>query len=488
MKYLNPSFSIVILVLFLAYIPQTNAQIFQATGNPSGDPVGNPDAIVTVGGSINNGIFTAQTPEACVQGDFINWNDYGEDPEWRFDIIVPNAALNSPVCSDVELRVCRRGDFGQTTEIMFVYDEQLTEIGNIPGHPDDDPLYDCTAAPICTIITLPPCLFNENVKDDGVFSVTLYTNGDIGSNTVGDFCGLGQSGSQGDELPPGPQADGDAVSCNSLCPTYTQSINGVFEAQNNGGPMNNVGCMGCNCAFIDYFYLPIEIIDSQFVASKEQVCLGESFTFTPNTTTCEQRWTLDGSTNNLSSTSGTTTFTPSSIGTYTICSFVGNPLCESQECKDVSVVDANITCPNSITVDACDKDELTKDGQTGLPYSIGETIIDNSLFINEGGSYSSTTNPVSISYIDQSNGGVNPEIITRTYKLQTGSGCEKECTQIITISPSPVTISCPSDITIECIDDLEAAFSSMLQFETSGGNIDTECGVESFILLSETIE
>ena len=53
--------------------------------------------------------------EACITGGGNN-NSPGENPEWRFDIILPNASDVLPVSENIEIRVCRRGDFGQSGE------------------------------------------------------------------------------------------------------------------------------------------------------------------------------------------------------------------------------------------------------------------------------------------------------------------------------------------------------------------------------------
>ena len=165
----------IFLSFFLCLSNMGNAQIFPAA--PANAATGNPDAIIPVTGVINAGVFTAQTPEACVEGDNINFSGYGEDPEWRFDIAIPSGSGPvAPSCSNIEIRVCRRGDFGQNTEATFVYDEDFNQIGLIPGHPSNSTAFDCTDEPICTIITLDPCSFN-NQAGDGTWSVTLYTNG-----------------------------------------------------------------------------------------------------------------------------------------------------------------------------------------------------------------------------------------------------------------------------------------------------------------------
>jgi len=233
-KYFIPYF-------FLFFISiQLNAQIFpdpspncgNGSSNPSdlGDAAGNIDASVMVTGSTDaNGIFNISTNEICVQGDGDNQLGCGDDPEWFIRIDVSSILSSLPICEPVNFRVCRRGDFGQQPEIVFIYDENLTEIGNIPGAPQNDSAFDCTESPICTIVTLDPCVFNPQAIADGFFDLTLYTNGNIGGNSVGDFCSLS----------PGPQSDADFNSCTNdqYCPNYTQVVNGNFLNQDNGGPM-----------------------------------------------------------------------------------------------------------------------------------------------------------------------------------------------------------------------------------------------------------
>ena len=63
------------------------------------------------------------------------------------------------------------------------------------------------------------------------------------------------------------------------------------------------------------------------------------------------------------------------------------------------------------------------------------------------------------------------------------------CCPIVVIEDiDPPTISCPANITIECIDDLEDAFSSLQEMLNSGGTATDNCEIQSFTLLSETIE
>lgn len=63
------------------------------------------------------------------------------------------------------------------------------------------------------------------------------------------------------------------------------------------------------------------------------------------------------------------------------------------------------------------------------------------------------------------------------------------CCPIVVIDDiDPPTISCPANVTIECIDDLEDPFSSLQELLNSGGTAADNCGIQSFSLLSETIE
>ena len=313
---------------------QNDFQIFPVCpgGPPSGNPPNNPDATVAVAGSITSGVFLAQTTEVCIQGDNINGNNCGEDPEWRFDISIPNPSVTVPTAANISFRVCRRGDFGQMSEVVYIYDETFTEIGNIPGHPANSVAFDCTSEPICTIVEIAPCAFNTQAAD-GVFSLSMYTNGAISGNTVGDFC----------TVPPGPQADGDAASCIGDCPTYTQSVGGSFENQTNGGPMVDANCVGCNCLFLDYMKFDLEPVDAGFTLSEVAACPGSFITLTPNAEGPTQAWTVDGGTTGLSATNGVVEFSTPFQGSYNICNTIGHPTCQVQTCQTVTIIPIN-TC------------------------------------------------------------------------------------------------------------------------------------------------
>ena len=105
-----------VFILFFAISSQ--AQIFPGQFPPIGanSGAGNPDAIINVNAILQGDTFVVNGMEACITGDGGNNNSPGENPEWRFDIILPNASDVLPVSENIEIRVCRRGDFGQSGE------------------------------------------------------------------------------------------------------------------------------------------------------------------------------------------------------------------------------------------------------------------------------------------------------------------------------------------------------------------------------------
>ncbi len=294
-----------------------DAQIFPST-NPPGNAAGNPDAILSIttespAGLADPNYFEVSSSELCISGDGKNQIGVGDDPEWRFDIAIPPGSL--PTCADASITICRRGDFGQNPEIVFIYDENFKQIGVIPGHPSNSTQFDCTLDPICTTISLSPCEINEQGAN-GIFQLTLYTNGNISGNTVGDFC----------DLEPGPQ--------------------GGFQNQNNGGPLINTTCSGCNCAFLDAFSFDIDIADPGFTADATVGCVGDPIGFlsNPNSSACGQSFTVDGQALNGA------TWTPTSAGSYTICSTAGPSACPIQECIDIVVEDPPAAPPTTLQV------------------------------------------------------------------------------------------------------------------------------------------
>ncbi len=453
-----------LLIVLFSFSPNlVNGQIFPAVGTP-GDEVGNPDAVLSVDGTVANNIYLAHTPELCIQGDGTNNSGNGEDPEWRLNLTIPDAAQNTPVCSDIEFRICRRGDFGQATEIVFIYDEIGNQIGEIPGHPADDYDFDCTSEPICTIVKIPPCAYNYQTSD-GIYSITLYTNGLQGGNSVGDFC-------DSSEIIAGPVPDGDAASCDTPnCIDFTQSVDGVFGNQSNGGPMVNTGCQFCNCVFLDYFMIPIEISDSEFVMTQDVGCDYANASFEPNPTDCGQEWTVNGGSEGLSGTNGNVSFNTTEAGTYTICNTSGHSTCVEQTCVDI-VVEGNleIVCPSDISVEGCSGDDLSSGG-TALGFSDIPTSISEAQFLAEGGQILSTNPITNITYQDNAIGSGCPIAIERTYQFTAGNDCNFTCTQSINLNDtSPPEINCGElvDLELECNGDF---FSSIIAWIATNENL-----------------
>ena len=198
------------LLLLLFNSIDSNAQIFPGINPPVGPTAGpgNPDAIVAVNAVLEGDTYVVNGVEACITGGGGNNNSPGENPEWRFDIIIPNASEVLPVSEDIEIRVCRRGDFGQSGEGLRILDENLNLLGVIPGD-QSGANTDCSEGPICLTVTISSCAFNEQARadlasSDGVFSLTLDARNVGGAGgTVGDFC----------NVPPGPQADSTPGGC-----------------------------------------------------------------------------------------------------------------------------------------------------------------------------------------------------------------------------------------------------------------------------------
>ena len=328
---------------------QVNAQIFpvcpDANGNSNsgpGNPVGNPDAIVPLSGTlISPTEYVIQSAEICIQGDGAN-GGCGSDPEWKLDLTIPSEMIGT--CADLSFRVCRRGDFGQSNEIVFIYDELSNEIGQIPGLTGAQ--FDCTAGPACTQVTISSCAYNDQAVD-GIWELTLYTNGQIGGNSIGDFC----------NVPAGPQPDENGDVCAAgVCATYTQADapNGNYVSQANGGPMVDAACAGCNCLFVDYLYIEFQRSDPDFTIANDCVFVNDVVELSPAPNGCTQIWSTTGG-GTLSGTTGPVTYTATTAGMFQICNDTGNDVCLEQVCVDIEVKDIPTTCAEitSTNADIC---------------------------------------------------------------------------------------------------------------------------------------
>ncbi len=335
------AFIFFVTLLFCSF--QLEAQIIAGTNRPNPDPAGppgNPDAIIPINAVLgaDGRTFQVQGAETCITGDGVNNGSPGEDPEWRFDVTLADPGNILPVSEDIEIRVCRRGDFGQAEEVLIILDENLNEVGRIPGQ--GSLAFDCTAGPICQVVSISSCAFNAQTAD-GVFSLTLYTDGANSGNTVGDFC----------DVPPGPQTDETPAGCTGDCLTYSQSVPSgggrVFNNQANGGPMVNNTATDANCAFIDYFIFPtgglaftIDGTDADDLDG-EDYCVGESL-FIPSASGAGQQFTvsIDGGPRQTVGGGGMdVNYTFTAPGTYEICNIVDPGGCAEEKCITLNVID-----------------------------------------------------------------------------------------------------------------------------------------------------
>lgn len=154
---------------------------------------------------------------------------------------------------------------------------------------------------------------------------------------------------------------------------------------------------------------------------------------------------------------------------------VTNGECEITDIFEIPV-EGCMSCPLAINV--CPEDEV-------MPYS------SLSSFLDAGG----TANfPCNISIFgfdsaDESDDGVCPEIITRTYTIIDDCGNTGACTQTITLNDTePPNMTCPDDLETDCGIDQLPAYTSFNQFIDGGGSAIDDCGIDesSFTLISET--
>ncbi|WP_405250827.1 gliding motility-associated C-terminal domain-containing protein [Dokdonia sp. Asnod3-C12] len=378
-------------LLFCSF--QLEAQIIAGTNRPNPDPAGppgNPDAIIAVNAALGaDGVtFQVQGAEACITGGGGNNGSPGEDPEWRFDVVLADPGNILPVSEDIEIRVCRRGDFGQTAEAVFILDEDLNQVGIIPGQGNIS--FDCTSGPVCEVITITSCAFNAQTAD-GVFSLTLYTDGAASGNTVGDFC----------NVPAGPQPDITPAGCTGDCLTYSQSVPSgggrVFNNQANGGPMVNSVAVAANCAFIDYFIFPtgglgftIDGTDS-IALDGEDYCVGESV-FIPSASGAGQQFTVsvDGGPAQVVGGGGQdVNYTFAAPGTYVICNVIDPGGCAEQRCTTLNVIGAPIG--------EAGPDEEICETESTYSLTAANVVADNILWETTGdGAFNdvSATNPI----------------------------------------------------------------------------------------------
>ncbi|NNF34879.1 MAG: hypothetical protein HKN68_12265, partial [Saprospiraceae bacterium] len=221
-----------------------------------------------------------------------------EGPDWL--IRIENIPLAKRIsCADVSFEICRRGDFGNPAERVYLVDENDIIIQFIGSSGSD-----CSDTRSCITSTLPACSYNS-LAQDGIVEIALHTPGNVvGSN----------SGSDVDEV------------CNRT--------NGSRD-----GDYNNDSVVDGNCVELTKFSIQVFIPDANFTMSESTICIGESVTLTPAVTMCGQNFSVDGSTVGLSGTSGVVTYTPTTPGSYMVCNDSGSTGCEDQTCQTLTVSD-----------------------------------------------------------------------------------------------------------------------------------------------------
>lgn len=169
--------------------------------------------------------------------------------------------------------------------------------------------------------------------------------------------------------------------------------------------------------------------------------------------------------------------------TYTISDACNN----STQCTQQIFFDSDIIPPTVI----CPPDEtLTSEQLIPPPFS------DATDFTNAGGVIGdncSKTNELNIIFLGTSLTGSgcagDPFVISYQYEIEDLCGNKNSCSQAFKfVEDGPLILTCPSEINIDCIENLSVPFSTLQELINAGGEIEDNCGVESFILLNETIE
>ena len=122
---------------------------------------------------------------------------------------------------------------------------------------------------------------------------------------------------------------------------------------------------------------------------------------------------------------------------------------------------------HTITID----DNINPTGSAPDDFSIAGGAVpaeDINLVIDEADNC--TVNPIVTFVDDQSDGGVCPEIITRTYRITDDCGNSIDVVQLITVGDAVIpTASDPDDINVECLSDVPAPDSTIVDDAADNG-------------------
>lgn len=110
-------------------------------------------------------------------------------------------------------------------------------------------------------------------------------------------------------------------------------------------------------------------------------------------------------------------------------------------------------------------------------------------FVNAGGNASDNCGLMTSSFtVDETDTGICPRTITRTYTILDSCGNSGQCVQTFSIDdPESPVLTCPANLSLECEGDIPGAFNSFAEFIAGGGSASDNCGlVESSFTLNET--
>ncbi|WP_297085572.1 Ig-like domain-containing protein [uncultured Draconibacterium sp.] len=145
------------------------------------------------------------------------------------------------------------------------------------------------------------------------------------------------------------------------------------------------------------------------------------------------------------------------IRTYRVLDFDGDTLSATHQIIVDDQIDPVLNCPPDLTV-----------GYGFAP----DPAADTSEFLAMGGSFSDNCAVVSFRHVsDVSDGGTDPETITRTYEVGDFCGNTTQCTQIIYVyQAAEFVLECPnlSGYTFECEPEVPR-YTSLAAFEAAGG-------------------
>ncbi len=314
----------------MLYLNQGAPQIIN-----EGPSIGNPNLfeIVTTGGTAG----TLGTRELC---DFTLAGTFTEGPDFIIEINVPIEKRIS--CQDATFTICRRGDFENPSEKVYIVDEDGIVIAFVDSSGGGE-ASDCSPAQQCVSGTISPCAINSMVAD-GVIQFGIHTSGGNPGITA---------------------ADVDAVCINT---TGDQD-----------GDYNNDGTVDGNCVELTAFSYVVDLPDSSFTVDAMASDVVDGSIYCPNEViniqanqmnSCGQQLSVNGTDINNGN------YTLTSPGDYMICNTVGHDLCLLLECITLVVQAPSVVEAGQMRT-VCAGNEILLSGARTTPDSAFWSIITN---------------------------------------------------------------------------------------------------------------